>query len=107
MRSPYANRIQDLITATPFEIDPEIKVAGRPPTMASSQFLTHREQGDWAEEIIHDAINDHSPDYRAVRYGRTESLPADDPGFRDHYAAYLAELNDLGKSRTSSSSRAR
>lgn len=97
MNTPYADRIRDLIAAIPLEIDPDIQVAGRPPTMASSQFLTNREQGDWAEEIIYNAINQHSADYRAVRYGRTESLPADHPDFRTHYAAYLTELNDLGK----------
>ena len=93
----YSERIQRLIDDSPFDIDMHVEVTGRPPTMASSQFLTNREQGDWAEQIIFDAINSHSPHYCAVRYGRRESLPADHPRFREHFADYLAELNSLGK----------
>lgn len=93
----YPARIRRLIEESPFAIDTEVEVSGHPPTMASSQFLTNREQGDWAEQIIFDAINTHSSRYRAVRYGRRESLPADHPRFRQHYATYLKELNSFGK----------
>ncbi len=97
MDRAHADRIGALMARLPFDLDPDMEATGRPPTMAGSQFLTNREQGDWAEEILHDATNGHSPDYAAVRYGRAESLPADDPGFPKHFADYVAELNAVGK----------
>jgi type II restriction enzyme len=60
-------------------------------------FLTNKEQGDWAEQIILKAINDNSPDFRAEKYGRSDSLAAGDPGFEDFYVAYQEELNTIGK----------
>ncbi len=72
-------------------------MSGRAPTMANSVFLTNKEQGDWAEEIVFNAINEYSDDYRAIQYGRSESLAAGDPGFAEFYASYLDELNDIGK----------
>ena len=53
----YQETILALVEALPFAIDPDLQLRGRPPTMASSQFLTNKEQGDWAEEIIFNAIN--------------------------------------------------
>jgi len=85
------------MAATPFGIDLDIQMTGRPPTMASSEFLTNKEQGDWAEQIVFKAINDNSPDYRAVKYGRSDTLAAGDPGFEDFYQSYQDELNTIGK----------
>lgn len=34
--------------------------------MASSEFLTNKEQGDWAEQVVFNAINKNSEEYRAV-----------------------------------------
>lgn len=93
----YEKRILRLIQNAPFDIDTDIRVSGPAPTLANSQFLTNREQGDWAEETVFNAINRHSDDYRAVRYGRDDTLSAGDPGFADFYAAYQGELNDIGK----------
>ena len=41
-----------------------------PPTQASSNFITNKEQGDWAEDLIFRAINETSDNYVAVRYGK-------------------------------------
>ena len=60
-------------------------------------FLTNREQGDWAEEIVFNAINEYSHEYRAIRYGHGSSLSAGDPGFADFYNSYIDELNTIGK----------
>lgn len=76
MPTLYKEEIARLIRSTPFDIDPDLKLSGRPPTMANSEFLTNKEQGDWAEQIVFTAINENSPDYCAVRYGRSESLAA-------------------------------
>ena len=65
--------------------------------MASSQFLTNKEQGDWAEEVIFNAINECSDGFRAIRVGRADSVAAGDPGLPEFYAAYQAELNSIGK----------
>lgn len=97
MTEAYKEHIARLIDSSPFCIDPDIRIAGKPPTMASSEFLTNKEQGDWAEHIVFDAINNNSPDYCAVKYGRSESLAAGDAGFEEFYQAYQDELNTIGK----------
>lgn len=97
MPNEYQEEIARLLAATPFGIDPDIQFAGRPPTMANSEFLTNREQGDWAEQVVFNAINEHCPDYRAVRYGRSEDLAAGDEGFPDFYREYQQQLNEVGK----------
>ena len=93
----YKDDILHLITQSPLEIDTEIKISGRPPTMASSEFLTNKEQGDWAERIVFKAINEYSAAYFAVAYGHSESIAAGDAGFADFYMAYQNELNTIGK----------
>jgi hypothetical protein len=50
MPETYKQAIARLIAATPFAVDPDIQMTGKPPTMASSEFLTNKEQGDWAEQ---------------------------------------------------------
>ena len=93
----YKEMIAHLLASTPFGIDPNLQMTGRPPTMANSEFLTNKEQGDWAEEIVFNAINENSQDYRAVRYGRSESRAAGDDGFEAFYRDYQDELNNIGK----------
>ena len=93
----YRQLIEELITSAPFEVDADVQMTGRPPTMASSEFLTNKEQGDWAEKVVLNAINENSNQYSAVPYGRADSLAAGDPGFSDFYAEYQDELNTIGK----------
>lgn len=93
----YKKRILNLIQKSPLEIDTEIQITGRPPTMANSEFLTNKEQGDWAEQVVYKAINECSRDFFAVKYGRSESIAAGDDGFADFYVAYQHELNTIGK----------
>ena len=93
----YKDDILNLIKQSPLEIDIEIQMSGRPPTMANSEFLTNKEQGDWAERIVFKAINEYSEDYFAVEYGRSESIAAGDDGFADFYMEYQNELNAIGK----------
>ncbi|MEB3188870.1 MAG: AccI family restriction endonuclease [Snowella sp.] len=97
MPESYSQTIARLIAATPFSIDTEIQVKGRPPSMASSEFLTNKEQGDWAERIVFKSINDNLKEYIAVQYGRSDSLAAGDEGFADFYLEYQDELNNIGK----------
>ena len=97
MPETYKETIARLIAAAPFSIDPNIKMEGRPPTMASSEFLTNKEQGDWAERVVFNAINENSNEFIAIQYGRSDSLGAGDPGFADFYQKYQDELNRIGK----------
>ena len=97
MKLPYRELIGRLIADAPFDIDTEFEVKGRTPTLASSEFLTNKEQGDWAENIIHSAVNENSGEFCAVKYGRDDSLAAGDPGFAEFYDAYRDELNAIGK----------
>ena len=69
----YKDIIARLIESAPFDIDTQIRMDRKPPTMASSEFLTNKQQGDWAEEIVFNAINGHSTDHMALRYGRSDS----------------------------------
>jgi len=93
----YKDDILNLIKQSPLEIDTEIQMTGKPPTMANSEFLTNKEQGDWAETIVFKAVNEYSGDYFAVKYGRSESIAAGDDGFADFYMEYQSELNAIGK----------
>lgn len=97
MTNMYKDNIQILIEQSPLEIDTEIQMTGRAPTMASSDFLTHKEQGDWAEQVVYKAINEFSDEFFAVEYGRFESMAASDEGFVDFYMEYQDELNTIGK----------
>lgn len=93
----YKDDILNLIKQCPFNIDTEIQISGRPPTTANFEFLTNKEQGDWAEQIVYKSINNFSADYFAVQYGRSDSISAGDEGFADFYKEYQRELNTIGK----------
>lgn len=67
------------------------------PTQASSNFITNKEQGDWAEDLIFRAINETSKNYVAVRYGKSDDLIAGEIGFDDFYNEFQYELDTIGK----------
>lgn len=95
----YKKQIKDLtsnISST--IIDFSIKrTKGRVPTQVSSNFITNKEQGDWAERLVLSAINSTSKNYIAVQYGKSDDLIAGDIGFSDFYEEYQQELDDIGK----------
>ncbi|CAA0162904.1 Type-2 restriction enzyme AccI [Tenacibaculum maritimum] len=68
-----------------------------PPTQASSNFITNKEQGDWAEDLIFRAINETSDNHVAVRYGKSDDLIAGDNGFDEFYTDFQNELDTIGK----------
>ena len=68
-----------------------------PPTQASSNFITNKEQGDWAEDLIFRAINETSDNYIAVRYGKSDDLIAGEEGFDQLYNDFQDELDTIGK----------
>ena len=67
------------------------------PTQASSEFITNKQQGDWAEDVIYRAINDNSDNIVAVRYGKSDDLVAGDEGFEQFFNDYQNELDTIGK----------
>ncbi|HVW98650.1 MAG TPA: AccI family restriction endonuclease [Mucilaginibacter sp.] len=70
---------------------------GRLPTQASSEFITNREQGDWAEDLILRAINDSNLNFCAVKYGKSEKRVTGEEGFEDFFMEYQFELDTIGK----------
>lgn len=67
------------------------------PTQASSNFITNKQQGDWAEDLIYRAINETSEHHVAVRYGKSDDLIAGDEGFDEFYREFQNELDTIGK----------
>ncbi len=68
-----------------------------PPTQASSNFITNKEQGDWAEDLIFRAINETSKNYVAVKYGKSDDIIAGQEGFDAFYNDFQDELDTIGK----------
>jgi type II restriction enzyme len=95
----YIDRINALIK----KINPElldlekVRDHGRPPSQVSSEFLTNKEQGDWAEKTLLDAINSNSSEYIAIQYGKSDDIIAGDEHFKEFYDAYQNELDSIGK----------
>lgn len=67
------------------------------PTQASSEFITNKQQGDWAEDVLFRAINNNSQNIVAVRYGKSDDFVAGDVGFEKFFNDYQAELDTIGK----------
>ena len=68
-----------------------------PPTQANSMFISNKEQGDWAEDLIFRAINETSKNYVAVRYGKSDDIVAGEKGFDTFYNDFQDELDTIGK----------
>lgn len=98
----YSKEILELVEKINDEVDLidvnfKFEKSNKPPTQASSEFLTNKEQGDWAEKTILSAINKYSKDYVAVMYGLGDNLVAGEDGFTDFFEKYQNELERIGK----------
>lgn len=69
----------------------------RTPTQATTNFITNKEQGDWAENLIFRAINQTSNHYVAVKYGKSDDIIAGEDGWDDFYKEFQSELDTIGK----------
>ena len=74
----YYDKIRESIQAVPttiinWEIE---RKRGKPPTQAFSEFLTNREQGDWAENLVLKAINSNSKNFNGFKYVKSENFVA-------------------------------
>ena len=94
---------QDLIKKLSQEIPKNIvdlgiaRRRGTAPTQAFSDFLTHSEQGDWAEVLFFNALKDAKLSYIPVKYGKAGKIIAGDPKFKAFYGEYQDELDVIGK----------
>lgn len=95
----YYERIRELTKHVPATLvdfglprDPS-----RTPTQASSNFITNKEQGDWAENLVTSAINETSKNFVAVKYGKSDDLVAGEEGFDTFYQDFQSELDTIGK----------
>ncbi len=95
----YYERIRELTKNVPATLvdfglprDPS-----RTPTQASSNFITNKEQGDWAENLVTRAINETSKNFVTVKYGKSDDLVAGEDGFDTFYQDFQSELDTIGK----------
>jgi len=95
----YVKEINNIISAISTDLV-NLNLArkrGRAPTQAFSDFLTHSEQGDWAELVLYRALSNDNLDFIPVRYGKSDKIHAGDVGFKDFYETYQDELDAIGK----------
>ena len=95
----YFQKIRELIKGIPPELVDfsQPRDPARTPTQASSNFITNKEQGDWAENLITRAINEISKNFVAVKYGKSDDLVAGEDGFDTFYQEFQNELDTIGK----------
>ena len=95
----YFNKIRELTKKVPVELVDfeQPRDLARTPTQASSNFITNKEQGDWAEDLITRAINENSKNFIAVKYGKSDDLVAGEEGFDTFYQDFQTELDTIGK----------
>jgi type II restriction enzyme len=95
----YFNKIRELTKKVPVELVDfeQPRDLARTPTQASSNFITNKEQGDWAEDLITRAINENSKNFVAVKYGKSDDLVAGEEGFDAFYQDFQTELDTIGK----------
>jgi len=95
----YREYIKQLSLEIPEEIV-NLKIRrrrGTVPTQAFSDFLTHSEQGDWAEILFFNTLKKTELPYVPVRYGKSDKITAGDSKFKEFYNSYQDELDSIGK----------
>ncbi len=95
----YYDRIRELTKNVPVELVDfeQPRDQARTPTQASSNFITNKEQGDWAENLVTRAINEISSNFVVVKYGKSDDLVAGEDGFDIFYQDFQNELDTIGK----------
>jgi len=67
------------------------------PTDARSEFLANRAMGDWAEDVLADAIAVAQPKWTVCHYGNAERIAAGENGFKEFYLEVMEEVRLYGK----------
>lgn len=95
----YKDYINKIATQIPLSIINfrATRKRGNPPTQAFSDFLTHSEQGDWAETLFFRTLQEVKLPFVPVRYGKSDKIIAGDPNFKTFYNEYQNELDSIGK----------
>ena len=95
----YFEQLRELTKDIPSELVDFSKPRdiARTPTQASSNFITNKEQGDWAEKLIVKAINENAQNHVAVKYGKSDDLVAGEAGFDTFFQEFQNELDTIGK----------
>ncbi len=95
----YYDKIKKLAQCVPVELVDfeQPRDQARTPTQASSNFITNKEQGDWAENLVARAINETAKNLVAVKYGKSDDLVAGEYGFDSFYQDFQTELDTIGK----------
>ena len=95
----YYDRIKELTKNVPVELVDfeQSRDPARTHTQASSNIITNKEQGDWAENLVTRAINEKSKNFVAVKYGKSDDLVAGEDGFDTFYQDFQTELDTIGK----------
>lgn len=93
----YREKIRELTASVPAHLVDFSIPRDRPrtPTQASSNFITNKEQGDWAENLVARAINETSTNFVTVKYGKSDDLIAGDKGFDEFYEEFQNELDTI------------
>ncbi|MEO6133797.1 MAG: AccI family restriction endonuclease [Ginsengibacter sp.] len=95
----YYEKIRELTKSVSIELVDfeQPRESARTPTQASSNFITNKEQGDWAENLVTRAVNETSKNFIAVKYGKSDDLVAGEVGFDTFYQDFQNELDTIGK----------
>lgn len=96
----YVKRIEELAQKIKTEIGIDLlaeRQRGRVPAQVSSDFLTNKEQGDWAEAIMLEILNKNLDKFKAFSYGRKDDIISGEPGFKEFFEKYQDELDKIGK----------
>ena len=70
---------------------------GIAPTQVSLDYLMNKEQGEWAEKTLLNALNNSIDKYIAVKYSKKDNILAGEEGFKEFYNDYQDELDSIGK----------
>jgi len=99
MKESYLDYINELASGIPKSIVDlsQPRRRSKPPSQAFSQFAIHREQGDWAEMLVTQALSSILTDFDVIKYGKTDTVMAGEAGFKEFYNRYQDELDSIGK----------
>lgn len=95
----YKTKVNEIASEIPKDIVnlEQKRRRSSPPTQAFSDFLTHNEQGNWAEKLMFSSLKNSKLPFSPVMYGKADKIMAGDPGFKDFYNSYQSELVTIGK----------
>lgn len=92
----YIKRLSSRISKDVVDLSVERK-RGIAPTQAFSDFISHNEQGFWAEDLFFSSLCKSDINFAPVKYGKSDKIIAGDKSFKAFYESYQDELDTIGK----------